>query len=456
MQIEKLFSSSNPSKTFLILATIFGILFILITPPFQVPDEYVHFYRAFQISEGQLVAEIHQGQIGGFLPKSVLTTTENVSKDIPFNPNNKQDPKLIFSLLKLPINSEKVFIGFPSASLYSPIPYLPQALGIAIGRIFGLSPLMLMYLGRLFNLITWLFIVHLSIKITPIFKWVLFLIVLTPISLFQASSLSADALTNALAILFISFVLQLALNKDKKFIDKKHTIFIFVISSLLSLSKLAYFPLTFLFLIIPIKKLGNKHSYIMAFCLLLLLNIICILGWYFKVKFIELPYPPNVSPSAQLSLILKHPFDLISTIINTLSVFGKDYIYQFVGRLGWLDTPLPISLINSYLITIVVVALLNHQKEFLLSWKQKCIILTIFVSNLSLVMILLYLHWTPVGKTIIEGVQGRYFIPLSPLFFLLLYNRAIKFKFAATGLFISCYSVLVLAITTFVLLERYY
>ena len=44
------------AKMFLPLAWIFGTLFALITPPFQVPDEFQHFYRAYQVSEGRLTA----------------------------------------------------------------------------------------------------------------------------------------------------------------------------------------------------------------------------------------------------------------------------------------------------------------------------------------------------------------------------------------------------------------
>jgi len=36
-----------------------------------------------------------------------------------------------------------------------------------------------------------------------------------------------------------------------------------------------------------------------------------------------------------------------------------------------------------------------------------------------------YIAWTSVGQNTIEGVQGRYFIPVASLFFLLFYNKKI-------------------------------
>jgi uncharacterized membrane protein len=40
-----------------------------------------------------------------------------------------------------------------------------------------------------------------------------------------------------------------------------------------------------------------------------------------------------------------------------------------------------------------------------------------------LISLLLYLSWTPTAYERVAGIQGRYFIPVAPLFFLLFYNR---------------------------------
>lgn len=96
-----------PEKVFIVFGVIFGIAFSFITPPFQVPDEYNHFYRAFQISELKVIAERRQNLVGGFLPESLATTSEKVSQGIPFHPEIKQKPEKIVSLLSLPLASSK-------------------------------------------------------------------------------------------------------------------------------------------------------------------------------------------------------------------------------------------------------------------------------------------------------------------------------------------------------------
>ena len=43
----------QPEKAFLVLALIFGIAILCINPPFQVPDEQVHFYKSYALTDGQ-------------------------------------------------------------------------------------------------------------------------------------------------------------------------------------------------------------------------------------------------------------------------------------------------------------------------------------------------------------------------------------------------------------------
>lgn len=61
----------KPQHIFLLLASIFGLLWVLLVPPFQSADEFAHFYRAYEISERNLVTENIDGQIGNYLPSAI-------------------------------------------------------------------------------------------------------------------------------------------------------------------------------------------------------------------------------------------------------------------------------------------------------------------------------------------------------------------------------------------------
>ena len=135
---------------FLVLSIIFGIIFAFTMGPFQVPDEAAHFYRAYEISTGNLVSIKQNNVVGDYLPKSIKETTTYLE----IASNTKLDIWKIKNALNMNLNRyNKIFYDFPTAALYSPIAYLPQSIGIFLGRIFNASPLLIMYIGRLLILV---------------------------------------------------------------------------------------------------------------------------------------------------------------------------------------------------------------------------------------------------------------------------------------------------------------
>lgn len=463
---KSLISSLTQEKLFLCFAVSFGLMFLLITPPFQAPDEGNHYFRAFQVSEGRLKAEKQDDGVGGTLPASLLYTFQHVSRDIPFHPENKQKIGDILSLIDLPLQKkEREFIHFPNTALYSPVPYLPQASGIFVGKLFGLSPILLMYMGRVSNLLVWLILIYLAIKITPVYKWVFLLLSLTPMSLFQAASLSADVFTNGISFLFISLILQIAYGEKKT--PSSHIIYLLILLTvLLSLSKQVYFILPLLFLIIPRNKIGSLKKYYALFLLLFFLSLASMMFWYFSVSDISREvfriYLPNtkpaVHPGKQVSFILSYPVKFLEIMVNTFMREGRGYLEQFIGILGWLDTKLPGFIINSYLAVLCVIALIENRKNIRISIKDKLILFCTSVICIVLVFLAMYIGWSRVGYNFIEGVQGRYFIPISPVIFLLLYNKKITVgtERVRWKIFISSFVLLVLSWTVYVLIKRYY
>ena len=115
--------------------------FLILTPPFQVPDEINHFYKSYQISDGHFISKTTNNRLGGYVPKSFVEITE------PFlvlrgNMNAKIDYKRIFSQFTIPLNEDdKVFVDFPNTGLYSPVSYLPQAVSIFILKNLNVAPL---------------------------------------------------------------------------------------------------------------------------------------------------------------------------------------------------------------------------------------------------------------------------------------------------------------------------
>ena len=75
-----------PANAFLVIAAVVGLAFCVITPPFQVPDEVVHFYRAYQISEGHLIARPVKGGYGNLVPQKHAQTSYRLIWEDQFSP----------------------------------------------------------------------------------------------------------------------------------------------------------------------------------------------------------------------------------------------------------------------------------------------------------------------------------------------------------------------------------
>src|SRR3954465_5827974 len=108
----------QPHNFFLCAALFFGILYSIIIPPFQVPDEPNHFYRAWQSAEGKLISIKIGNRVGGFLPSTVKNMGH--SYDEIHYANKKYVHALPFELLKIPLSDEYEFVDYHNTAMYSP------------------------------------------------------------------------------------------------------------------------------------------------------------------------------------------------------------------------------------------------------------------------------------------------------------------------------------------------
>lgn len=401
----------------------FGILFVFVTPPFQVPDEPVHFYRTYQIAQGGLFAERRDQSAGGELPASLVDVVEALSGDIPFHPENKADPVAIRKALAVPLNPARTaFVSFPNTAIYSFIPYLPQALAIWAGRQFELSPLWLFYLGRLANLFVSILLIATAIRITPIFRRGFLLIGLLPMTVFQMASVSPDAVTNGLAMLFTALVLALAFD-DRRCLTPARVGVLALLAVLVAASKSAYFPLAFLVLIVPARKARSPRAYLGAVLLVIAAGLASFALWTRISSEVFVPFYRGGYPSfdAALQFILEHPLLFARKLAGNLYYCGFFYVHSFVGILGWLDTPLPLAWVTIQLFALAAVAVFDGPWFRLTRW-QWVVVLGVLAASVAMVITSQFVLWTRMTAGSINRAQGRYFIPVATLAFLLLRN----------------------------------
>ena len=461
--------SVKPETVFLIIGLIYGLGFLVVNPPLLgVDNEGEHFDKAVYLSEGYVIPKILNHHAGYYVPEGAY----NLEVEFYTLRNMEEKIKIddIFLLLYQPLKEySKVFtdnnpippipftsVSFVAVITYSPIPYLASAFAMIIGKILNFSPIILMYIGRLANLLVWIFFIYLAIRITPIHKWVLLMLSLMPMTILLGASLSADSFTIAISFLVIAVFLHYSFNNNKKEIELKDMGILFVLILLLALSKQTYFFLIFLFFLIPVNKFGTMKKMVIVFSILFLSTFEISIIWNMAVSQFYLPGYPGVSIPGQTSFILSNPINFVNTLVNT--ILTKDIlssiITSFVGDFGnnlysWL-------IVLLYLFMLTLTSLLD-KKNIIINYKQKIIAIITFITIFVFICISMYLTATPVGQNSIRAVVGRYFIPIAPLLFLLFYNNKIKFDIKkGFNLIIISFIIVSLTIAIYLLIKNFY
>lgn len=230
-----------------------------------------------------------------------------------------------------------------------------------------------------------------------------------PMMLQEAASLSADALTIGMSFFLISYVLHIKHDKEK--VDRKDKIILSIFSIVMSLCKIVYLPICLILFLIPFSKFKSKKDKYINIISLAIIVVFINLFWLKISSSYLIEFNVGVSSIDQVKFILMHPIDYIKIFYQSLYNNITLYVYNIIGfSLCYFDVNLSYLYIFMYLFMIIIVFVLDNTKKIDKwdKWMQAFII----VSTVALMFTSLYVQWTPVGASIIDGVQGRYFIPL--------------------------------------------
>ena len=389
------------NKIYLILAFSFLPFYLFAFPQDQIPDEINDYNRSLEISIGRLTSE-SRGESGA--GRELSTNIDKV-----FDSNSSYEDTL--SVIDVGLNNKTKFYNFANKALYSFASYIPQTIGVTFGRLLNTSIMAQIYLGRVFNYLLFVILAYFSIKYLPFKKELALFIFLLPITMQEAVSLSPDAMTIGVSALFISMVLNFKLNKDK-IISNKELLLLAILSIALALCKIVYLPLCLLLFLIPNSCFKSKKQRYVYIILTILITTIINLIWLSTSSVYLEAFHHRSNSSLQLEYILSNPLKFIATIINTLDTYMFNYLGTMVGSLlGPLNisTSMPIVICSLGILTSLVI---YNKKKFFLNRKEQLFVLFIVFSTILLIFTSLYLQWTSVGNSLVEGIQGRYFLPL--------------------------------------------
>lgn len=398
-------------KKFLYIAIPIYLLYMIFVPLYVAHDELFHWYRVFEITEGGLLPDIQDNSTGYMVPSAI-------GSGLPWG-----DLKYI-DIIKESFDTidynDKSFISDVTMSVYSPVQYLPQVIGVTLVKSICKSPIIISYYGRLFNLIFCIVLLYFAIKTIPYGKRLVFAISFIPIAIEGFISLSGDGFTLSAAMLFISYILEIY--NSKRVLRKRDFVLLGVLGTIIAFCKIVYIPIVFLLLLIPKESFGtNKKKYFIIIPMIIFF-VFCNLLWLALAN----PYLnvyTNGKSGYQIKYVLTNPIKYCQNFLYTIQTNGIGYIMEMFGKnMLWANAVKNETFVPMILIALVIFICLKDDLKKRFDLKSVIIITCIILCVIALMFTSLYVQWTRYASTIIDGVQGRYFLPIIILAFLLLGN----------------------------------
>ena len=307
----------------------------------------------------------------------------------------------------------------------------------------GLNSIYLVLFGRTANLILFILLGTLGIYFLPRFKEFIFLVSLLPTTIELAASYSYDAVMISSMIFFASYVFYLA--HEKKDFDIKDLVIVSLIAGLVLPCKMVYFPMLLLLFSIPLYKFkfrGKVDAKIKKenIAFFLASAVVVLLSWVFAMYLVNRATVVGYSTSTTSSLewageesytigyLLHNKLKAVKLFYNTL-LLQLEYYHKtmFGAYLGHADDVVGIPYIGFLVLnTGMIFSVFGEAKEKQLPVKERVLTGISIFFVVFLVLLSMLIAWTPISSEFIEGVSGRYFIPiLLPLLMICRNNKIV-------------------------------
>lgn len=414
-------------KRFLIAAFVMGLLFAVLLPVYQIPDESTHVTLMYK--ELNWNFDVHN-DVGDF------SDTLRILR----NPDQKVNLQTYFNYsATLPVPQH---LAVPSVQI---IRHLPQAIPLVICTFLRVPSFIAFFLCELSALCFSVLVFYLALKIMPIKKEMFAFIILLPISIQQMGSLSYDATVTPLTFLLFAYILRLAYKKE--YVTLKDMGFTLLLVCIIALIKIPYVLVAALWFIIPVKKyrlsfgrfvIDGEFIRRRKWLLAVLLAAIVAVGVFGIIRISR----SNEYIRVMLAAITA-PLGTARIMYRSFSQFFMLYVNQLVGSFGWFDTEQS-SVFTLFMMVVLLLTTLGDdgrngdgESAYSTSKIGRIFILLIGVAVCFTVQTSMF-TWTLSAFGVegyselgidqyrsyfsslpyIGGAQGRYFLPAVPLLLL--------------------------------------
>lgn len=456
------FRRKIPSR-FVLIASVWGCCFSFMIIPWQIPDEYTHLQMIGSEIANDSIAELLMNDMPLDQGRIIFNKDEKVNINL-----------LKEALIKRPGYSVKQCL--PRGISVRCVKHLPAIIGILFGVMLRLPTYWVLQLGEIFSLIFYIFLCNKAILLTPIKKEVFELVMLLPMCIQQAASISYDAVLLPMCFFLTAYILHLKF-EESKIINLKRVLIILGVLLCIAIIKLPYILLGGMIFMLPLEriqiKLGKQHILRIKSnkrnCFIIL--GILVLGAILTVHVL--------AGNEYMRILVASISQWKRTLYlfeETIEMFSEHLIVSLIGNFGWLDTPLPLGYVFTLVSIIIIFSITNieNEKNSKLDARSKVLLSLITLGLIYLVTLSMVRHtakmilygdenidvWLNYEEALyqipyIGGLQGRYYIPLLLPFFIVLPNvfEIKKTKYNNIVIWIECSYIIC---TSYYILARYW
>lgn len=437
---------------------IFGFLCNLVMVPGIIPDETAHIQTAYRYSN-LLLFQPYATENGDILVRREDAPLSHFSDYTPVKASAWSEMAAEWRFFCSAEGTE--LVAEPGRDVKTGfISYVPGAVGIALGRILHLGTWPMIYLARMCNLLAYALLLYWAVRVTPVKKFMFLLLGLTPMGMQLAGSLSYDVPMIGLGFLFTAYLFRLIYVTEK--IGWREWISCCVMAFLLFPCKFVYCTLLLLTLLIAPQKFGGrwKKTLFVSCVALSGLGSLVVSNLPEIAKYLN---DLNVMTSAEnsrnmelytLGWLVSHPGETAKILLQTVRQdFDFFWMNMLGGRLSVFNPAVNWLLI--LLVTLVMAAMKTPEDSLEIPFRHRLVCLGAFLLTFIGTLIIMLVGFTPFGYGVIEGVQGRYFLPVLPLLFVFLGSKHITINGDAqrwlTTLVITCNAASLLEILMWIL-----
>ena len=369
-----------------------------VMPPWCNADEPNHLLRSAELAHGELLGQrLGQHDAGGMADAGILDAAAPF-EPLKFHPERKVTISMRSASDQVRWRGSASLISFGNTAPYPPLLYLPAVVAVRISQMLGIGVDRSLYLVRAATALAVVLVTATALGLARRTRYAVAALAMLPMTCSLDASPSQDALMIGLALLAVGWVDGII--ERGRPANRVELAGIALVVAAVAMARPPYVT----FALLPLLTAARLRwaSTVAAGAV-----VVAVAAWWAPMAGLILV--SRGDPSAQATLLLAAPSRIVTVLLATLRASPRTYAVQFIGELGWLDTALP-----SWYITLALAALAACFVAAVAGVARRpWLPLLATAAGALLIFVAQYLSWTQPGADLIDGVYGRYFIPLA-------------------------------------------